>query len=64
MRRDWQLRFRGGGSRGPFAFGELGMRLGVGGERQPRLFLTPSLGVIYLSAFAGPSVGLSLDYRL
>lgn len=64
VRRDWQLRFRGGGSMGPFAFGELGMRLGVGGERQPRLFLTPSLGVIYLSTFAGPSVGLSLDYRL
>lgn len=63
VRRDWQLRFRGGGSRGPFAFGELGMRMAVGSEGRPRLFLTPSVGVIYLT-FAGPSVGLALDYQL
>lgn len=64
VRRDWQLRLRGGGSRAPFGFGELGMRIGIGGEEKPRLFLTPSVGAIFLNSFIGPSVGLGVDYRL
>jgi hypothetical protein len=64
VRRDWQLRFRGGGSRAPFAYGDLGMRIGIGTEDKPRLFLTPTVGVTYVNSFIGPSVGLAIDYRL
>lgn len=64
IRRDWQLQFRGGGSMAPFAFGDFGMRIGLGTEEKPRLFLTPTVGIAYVNYFVGPSVGFGFDYRL
>ncbi len=64
IRRDWQLQIRGGGSMAPFAFGDFGMRIGLGAEDKPRLYLTPTVGIAYVNYFVGPSVGFGFDYRL
>lgn len=61
--RKWLLQFRGGGSTAPFAFGDIGMRIGVGDAERAKLFLVPTVGVTYIRFVAGPSVGLGVEYR-
>jgi hypothetical protein len=65
LRRGWQLQLRGGGSLAPHGYGELGMRIGIGGDdhEKPRFFITPSVGAALIRSYAGPSVGLAVDYR-
>ena len=63
IRRKWLLQFRGGGLAAPFAFGDIGMRIGLGDAEKSRLFLTPTVGVAYVGGLAGPSVGLGFEYR-
>lgn len=64
VRRGWALHFRGGGNMSPFVFGDLGMRIAIGAEQKPRLFLTPTVGFALVQFQAGPTVGLAIDYRL
>lgn len=64
VRRSWLLHFRGGGTASPFVFGDLGMRIGVGTDLKPKLFLTPTVGFAVINSLVGPSVGLGIDYRL
>lgn len=63
IQRKWLLQLRGGGSAAMYAFGEVGMRIGVGTEDRARFFLVPSLGGTLIRATAGPSVGLGAEYR-
>ncbi len=64
LRRGWMLHFRGGATASPLVFGDLGMRIGVGTDLKPKLFLTPTVGFAVINSLVGPSVGLGIDYRL
>ncbi len=64
IQRKWLLQLRGGGSTAPFAFGDIGMRIGLGDAERSRLFLVPTVGVAFVRFVAGPSVGLGVEYRL
>lgn len=64
FQRKWLLQLRGGGSIAPFAFGEVGMRIGLGDAERAKFFLVPSVGITFVRFVAGPSVGLAAEYRL
>lgn len=63
-KRTWVV-LKGGGGRGSWGFGEAGLRVLLRGNGGPgSLFITPGIGGAGIGQYAGPQVGLSLDWRI